>query len=251
LFKHGRPAALQRAGAAYPTKATIRMETTAVQGIAGSEASKAASAASKSMGKEAFLTLLISQLQHQDPLNPADSTEFTAQLAQFSSLEQLSNINANLDALKLYQASINNAQAVSFIGKEVVSKGNHLELKADQPAICEFDLSSAAKRAAVSIYDATGAFVADIQLTGLNAGRQTVSWNGKDRNGNPAPAGDYTFKVQAEGAAGEKLAPIPYSRGTVTGVTFENNLTYLVVGKSRIAMGDVILISQAPVTKAS
>jgi len=57
--------------------------------------------------------------------------------------------------------------------------------------------------------------------------------------------------VQAVGAGGEKLAAIPFSRGTVTGVTFENNVTYLVVGKSRIAMGDVIQISQAPATKAS
>src|SRR5512143_1210586 len=72
---------------------------------AGTSTSSAATAASKAMGKDAFLKLLITQLQHQDPLNPADSTEFTSQLAQFSSLEQLSNINQNLAELKLYQAS--------------------------------------------------------------------------------------------------------------------------------------------------
>jgi flagellar basal-body rod modification protein FlgD len=220
------------------------METTAAQEITSGAGGAVANAASKTMGKEAFLTLLITQLQHQDPLNPADSTEFTAQLAQFSSLEQLSNINSNLDALKLYQASSNNAQAVAFIGKQVVSKGNHLELNSGTPANCEFELSAAAHRAAVSIYDATGGFVADIQLTGLDAGRQSVAWNGKDRNGNPAPAGNYTFEVQAEGARGEKLTAIPYTRGTVTGVTFENNTTYLMVGQSKIALGDVTQISQ-------
>jgi len=227
------------------------METTAAQEIASRAGGAVANAASKTMGKEAFLTLLITQLQHQDPLNPADSTEFTAQLAQFSSLEQLSNINSNLDALKLYQASSNNAQAVAFIGKQVVSKGNHLELASDLPATCEFELSAAAQRAAVSIYDATGGFVADIQMTGLNAGRQSVAWNGKDRNGNPAPAGNYTFEVQAEGAKGEKLTATPYTRGTVTGVIFENNTTYLMVGQSRIALGDVTQINQESHATAS
>ena len=77
---------------------------------------------SKVMDKDDFLNLLITQLQNQDPLNPTDSTEFTAQLAQFSSLEQLNNVNQNLQTLQLYQASINNAQTVSFIGKEVTAE---------------------------------------------------------------------------------------------------------------------------------
>ena len=220
------------------------METNTLSGITGSSASQETSSASKTMGKEAFLTLLITQLQNQDPLNPADSTEFTAQLAQFSSLEQLSNVNANLESLKLYQASINNAQAVAFIGKEIVSKGNQLQVETGQAATCEFELSAAAKRAAVSIYDATGNFVADIQLTGLDAGRQRVAWNGKDRNGNAVPAGDYTFEVQAEGAGGEKLSATSYCMGTVTGVTFEDGVTYLMVGRSKVAIGDVTQISR-------
>ncbi len=227
------------------------METNALSGITGGGTAAAATTASKTMGKEDFLTLLISQLQHQDPLNPADSTEFTAQLAQFSSLEQLSNINENLNELKLYQASINNAQAVAFIGKEIVSKGNHLEVKAGQATACEFELNAAAKRAAVSIYDATGNFVADIQLTGLRTGKQSAVWNGKDRNGNPAADGDYTFEVQAVGAGGEKLTATTYSKGTVTGVTFEDGVTYLVVGRSKIAIGDVTQISQGSSATAS
>src|SRR5512139_3118227 len=110
------------------------MAVDSISAATGTSASSTIAAASKAMGKDAFLTLLIAQLQHQDPLNPADSTEFTAQLAQFSSLEQLSTINENLDALKLYQASGNNAQAVSFIGKNIVSKGQTLPVTSGQPA---------------------------------------------------------------------------------------------------------------------
>jgi flagellar basal-body rod modification protein FlgD len=78
-----------------------------------------------------------------------------------------------------------------------------------------------------------------------------VAWNGNDRNGNPAPAGDYTFEVQAEGAAGEKLTVTHYSRGAVTGVTFEDNVTYLMVGKSKVAIGDVTQISQTTPSTAA
>ena len=73
----------------------------------------------KILGKDDFLSLLVAQLQHQDPLNPAEGTEFTAQLAQFSSLEQLSNINDNLENMELFQTSMTNSQAVSYIGKEI------------------------------------------------------------------------------------------------------------------------------------
>jgi flagellar basal-body rod modification protein FlgD len=204
----------------------------------------AATTGSTAMGKEAFLTLLITQLQHQDPLNPADSTEFTAQLAQFSSLEQLSNVNENLAALKLYQASINNAQAVSFIGKEIVSTGSSLEARSGQPVACEFELAAPAQKVVVSVYDATGAFVKDVVVTGLAAGRQTVSWDGRDRNGGTAPDGTYTFEVQAEGSGKEAVTATTYTRGTVGGVSFQDGVTYLTVGNRRVAIGDVVQVTQ-------
>ena len=216
-----------------------------------SNSQSAVTAAAKTMGKDAFLKLLITQLQHQDPLNPADSTEFTSQLAQFSSLEQLSNVNENLTTLKLYQASINNAQAVSFIGKDIVSKGKSLQVTSGQPVACEFELKSAAKRAVVSIYDAAGNFVKEVQGTALTAGKQSLSWDARDRNGNTVPDGAYTFEVQAEGANGEKLDVTTYSKGTVTGVTFEDGITYLIVGRSKVALGDVTQVSQAAQTQTT
>lgn len=200
--------------------------------------------AAKEMGKDAFLRLLISQLQHQDPLNPADSTEFTAQLAQFSSLEQLSNIHAALAELKLYQASINNAQSVSFIGREIEFRGNQVELEAGRPVGLEFELEGAARQASVSLYDASGRFVCDLVLEGLSAGRQTVAWDGRDRNGSPVPAGLYRFEVQAQGAKGEAVAATPYARGRVNGVGFENGITYLTVGARKVAVGEVTRITQ-------
>ena len=108
---------------------------------------------SQELGKDDFLTMLITQLQNQDPLNPTDSVEYTAQLAQFSSLEQLSNVNQNLEYLQMFQASINNAQAVSFIGKEITALGDGIQVTDGVAEACEFRLSA----------DASGVTIAAVQ----------------------------------------------------------------------------------------
>ncbi len=78
--------------------------------------------AGKTLGKEDFLKLFTSQLKNQDPLKPMDSTEFTAQLAQFSSLEQLFNLNDGMQKMLSFQGSLNNGMTAGFIGKTVVAK---------------------------------------------------------------------------------------------------------------------------------
>ena len=103
------------------------------------------------LDKDVFLNLLITQLQNQDPLNPTDSVEFTAQLAQFSSLEQLANVNDNLLELKNFQASINNSQAVSLIGKAITAHGNSIQLTDEVPVACDFNLEDDAIMVVASI----------------------------------------------------------------------------------------------------
>ena len=80
------------------------------------------SAAGKTMGKDEFLKLFTNQLKNQDPMKPMDSSAFTAQLAQFSSLEQLFNINKGLEQLLSFQSSLNNGMVAGFIGKTVVAQ---------------------------------------------------------------------------------------------------------------------------------
>jgi flagellar basal-body rod modification protein FlgD len=223
------------------------MTTMAINAISTLTDSGTASSAtkSKSLDKDAFLKLLTTQLQNQDPLNPTDSTEFTAQLAQFSSLEQLSNVNATLNTLKLYEASINNAQAVGFIGKDIIANGNSIEMKGGQPVSCDYELPAAAKSVVVSIYDATGNFVRDYQKTAVATGEQSLTWDGRDRNGNTVADGAYTFEVQALDQKGAKLDVTTFSKGTVTGVTFEDGITYLITGKNKTAIGNVTQVTQA------
>lgn len=202
---------------------------------------------SKVMDKDDFLNLLITQLQNQDPLKPTDSTEFTAQLAQFSSLEQLSNVNENLQTLQLFQASINNAQTVSFIGKEITAEGNGLQRTNGEPVACNFELTSDAGLVVVNIYDATGEFVKAFESQSVTSGHQSLIWDGTDNNGNAAPDGGYTFEVMAMDAEGQSVEVRKFTNAMVSGVTYVDNQTYLVAGDRQIALGDVVNVRAAAV----
>jgi len=203
------------------------------------------------MGKDDFLNLLITQLQNQDPLNPTDSTEFTAQLAQFSSLEQLGNVNENLMELKNFQASINNSQAVSLIGKTVTANGNSILLSDDGPVKCDFKLDGDAVLAVANIYDSTGKFVADFEGSNLSAGQHSLLWDGRDNNGNRLAGGNYTFEILAADADGRDIATTTFFSGTVDKVTFNNNTTYLISGDQKIALGDVIEVAASQEAKSA
>ncbi|MGD9132390.1 MAG: flagellar hook capping FlgD N-terminal domain-containing protein [Desulfobacterales bacterium] len=196
------------------------------------------------LGKDDFLNLLVTQLQHQDPLNPAESTEFTAQLAQFSSLEQLNNINDNLENMELFQTSVTNSQAVSYIGREITARGNSVQLESGQPAECQFELEAAAALAVISVYNANGGFVTSFETGPLSSGRQSAAWDGTDRNGNPVSEGLYRFEVQAVDADNQSLSVTPLMSAVVTGVSFKNQIASLITGLETIAIDDVIAVSE-------
>ncbi len=197
------------------------------------------------LGKDDFLNLLVAQLKNQDPLNPADSTEFTAQLAQFSSLEQLSNINENLEYLQGFQNSINNSQAVSFIGKDVKVNGNSIMLNDGISDAINFELEEDACEVYVNIYDDTGGFVNVIEGGPLSAGEQTINWDGNDKNGNRVFDGKYNFEVLATDADGNMINTKTYITGRVTAVVYKNGISYLVAGDQEVPVGDVIRIAEA------
>jgi flagellar basal-body rod modification protein FlgD len=197
--------------------------------------------------------MLIAQLQHQDPLNPADSTEFTAQLAQFSSLEQLSNIHDSLENMEQFQASLTHSQAVSYIGKEITAAGSGLHLRDGQTAACHFELEANAAMTAVSIYDAAGGFVNSFETGPLSPGRQSVIWDGTDFNGNQMPAGAYSFEIQAVDASNENVMVRPLMSAIVTGVSFKDKTAYLMTELQSVALDDVVDVLEtsppaAPVT---
>lgn len=192
--------------------------------------------------QDMFFKLLITQLQNQDPTNPMDGTEFTAQLAQFSQLEKLDTMNSSLDYLQLYLASLNNAQTVDFIGKEITARGNAVELADDSSADLSYSLAGDAHSVTIEIYNQDGQLVRSLDRGPQNAGNQTVNWDGNDNNGNQVGAGVYTFEVKATDADGGVVEHNTFLTGVVDSVTFENGITYLLVGGRKVAIGDIITV---------
>ncbi|MDY6880741.1 MAG: flagellar hook capping FlgD N-terminal domain-containing protein [Desulfatiglans sp.] len=197
------------------------------------------------MGKDDFLHLLVTQLQHQDPLNPMDSTQFTAQLAQFTSLEELNNVNDNLSYLLLYQASINNSQAVGFIGKSLTALGDSINLADGVAEDIRFDLDGDSSMTSVTIYDSDGNLVRVLEGGAMGAGTQTMQWDGLNSQGEPMPNGLYRFEVTASDANGDTVNVTTLVSGRVTGVTFKDNVTYLLLDSREIPMGNVIEVTES------
>ena len=218
--------------------------TVSAIGTATSTANNIYSSDTQTLGKDDFLKLLVTQLQNQDPLNPTDSTEFVSQLAQFSSLEQLSNVNENLKVVQLFDQSINNAQAVNFVGKTIKASGSMFELGSGETHEIQYQLGEDADAVYVSIYNSFGEAIKKIEMDQMTAGAQSVVWDGKDENGNAVPAGTYSFSVQAKNKDGEIMATAAYIEETVTGVSYHNGSTYLLAKGIEIPYSAIMEVTQ-------
>jgi flagellar basal-body rod modification protein FlgD len=212
-----------------------------ISALTGVSDAAAAGSASKGqqVGMEQFLRLLVTQLQHQDPLKPMEAREFTTQLAQFSMLEQAFQTNQHLKTLSLYEASANNAMATSFIGREVTALGDSV-LLAEGGAPVAFRLKGDAVRTDVLLLDASGKVVRSLALGRKSAGEQTLIWDGKDQHGRLLPAGTYRFEVVAQDARGAAVEVDRYLRGRVTSTLFRDGQTSVMINGITVPAGNVL-----------
>ena len=218
------------------------MTITAVESVTTAEIQSAATAGD-TMGQTQFLELLVAQLQNQDPLNPADSTEFTSQLAQFSSLEQMTNMNTSLTQIGKSLGTNNNFQAVGYIGKEIVAEGNTLWVDSESIDPILVTLDTDATSLYVNIYDDSGDLVRQINAGSVAAGNHNLSWDGNNSAGNPVDDGWYSYEIQAEDSDGDGVEAQSYVSGTVSSVAYERSAAYLNVGGQQVALADVIEVT--------
>jgi flagellar basal-body rod modification protein FlgD len=175
-----------------------------------------------------FLTLLTTQLQNQNPLDPLDTNQFTQQLVEFSSVEQQVNMNTNLQTLISLQQTSEATSAMQFLGSNVTLTGTASTLAANSPASWSLNSPSPAT-ANVTITSSTGQ-TAYTGTVSLNAGTQAYTWNGQGTNGITWPAGQYTLSVTATGANGQAVTVATQVQGTVSGVDLSQNPPQLTVG---------------------
>ena len=211
------------------------------QTYASSDAVAGREGSEDNLGREEFLTLFVAQLRHQDPLNPLDSTEFTAQLAQYSSLEQLLNINGNLESMQASQEQDHRLQALDFLGKEVIADGNMLFLEPNRISEGRFSLTEKADCEAL-ILDSNGYPIRSIPLGELESGEHQFQWDGLDASGNKMDRGIYSFEITAVTEDGRIFPVTTQITGKVTGVNLETESPILFLGDIPLELSQVLEI---------
>ncbi|HQV34026.1 MAG TPA: flagellar hook capping FlgD N-terminal domain-containing protein [Calditrichia bacterium] len=196
------------------------------------------------MGKEDFLNLMVAQLKNQDPLNPQDSTEFTAQLAQYSSLEQLINLGEKMDEsidadLALAQ-TVSNTLAADLLGKEATIIGNALQHTTGESQDVHFRIGDFADTVRITIYDPAGNEVRTIEQHAVSAGKQSIEWDGKNNAGKDLPPGIYRFDIEAVGTDQENMSVLPLMIGRIDSIRYEGLDAILMVNGIDVSFTDVL-----------
>jgi len=199
-----------------------------------------------SLGKDDFLQLLVAQMQNQDPLEPMDNTDFIAQLAQFSSLEQMSNIADGIDQSNewdyLQMQSINNVMAAGLIGKEVKASYSGIYFDGVSEPTISLTTEEFAATLEISITDANGEEVAVLTEEDVLPGKQSFEWDGRDKFGNTVPEGQYTVTATATDTDGNVTNPPLSLIGLVEAVLYRDGAAYFRVDGVEIPFGDVAAI---------
>lgn len=197
---------------------------------------------SKDLGRDEFLKLFLAQLKHQDPLNPMEGTEFSSQLAQFSSLEQLFNMNETLESINESQNGNNAYQVIDLIGKEVEAKGDMLSLVKEQNASAGFSIRVPAE-SIVMIIDQNGYRIREMNLGVLQPGAHTFEWDGRSANGELMDSGVYNYKVTAISQTGE-LTPVETRvRGVIDRINLDGAEPLLFMGEAAINLSQIINVN--------
>jgi flagellar basal-body rod modification protein FlgD len=192
------------------------------------------------LDQEDFLNLLITQLRNQDPLNPMDSTDYTAQLAQFTSLEELYGVNENLVSIQEILSNQSEETLLELIGKTVKADDNTILLSDGSALSGAYTLDEAAD-VTISIYDANGSEVRTLYCYGQDAGEYDIDWDGKDDSGEKVEDGTYYYGVSAVDENGSSVDVSTYIYGEVTGVTYEYGTPYLMIGDRLVGTDQTIV----------
>ncbi len=224
------------------------MIDSAVSGIAGVNTSADAATTSSvggnaDVGKDEFMTLLLAQLQHQDPMEPMGNTEFISQLAQFSELDEMRKVAEGQEVMSNLMTSLNNFGSVALLGREVEFSGDEFEHREGSNVDeLRFALPSDAARLTVNIYNDQGVLVRTIENRNMDAGLQSVSWNGMDDHQQLAPPGSYHFEIEAADAAEEPIYVDTIQTGKVEAVECQDGFPYLSIDGQWVPMDGIFSV---------
>jgi flagellar basal-body rod modification protein FlgD len=197
---------------------------------------------SSTLGKDAFLQLLTTQLRNQDPLSPQDNTAFVSQLAQFSSLESMQNLTSSVDSISTSYQSSQALQASSLVGRSViVDAGATYVDPATKEMAGSVVIPDTTTATTIKVSDSTGTLVDTIDLGPQKAGTTSFTWDGKDSSGNTLAAGNYSFVANGtiNGAGTGLVTYLPATVNSVTTATNGGSMTLNLAGGTSIALSQV------------
>lgn len=189
--------------------------------------------------KDEFLRLLVAQMQHQDPLDPQEGSEFVAQLATFANIEIGVETNQRLAALEAGQVSSSRANLMGLVGKTMTVDASQIQLTGSGP-LPDFnvDLPEAATTVDIIVYDDLGNEVDRIEAGPQNKGEASIPWDGMGSNGQPLPEGSYSIEVQATNGDGVVDATL-----SMTGLT--TSVEFAADGSTMLGLGGVLVFPSA------
>jgi flagellar basal-body rod modification protein FlgD len=188
--------------------------------------------------------LLTAQLQQQDPTQPMDNTAFVAQLAQFSSLEQMSNANDTLTKMLTAQSTALQTTAASMVGKTAAYSSNEVTLTKGQPVPITANLAEAAADVNMTIHDSDGNTVRTVDLGPCLAGPNNFQWDGLDDNQSKLPSGSYTTQITAKDLGGNSVSVNQTGHAPITGVKFDNGVPSFIAGGASLQLSDISELDQ-------
>jgi flagellar basal-body rod modification protein FlgD len=216
--------------------------TTASQVVSGTTALPTSSSSSSSASAtnalasqqiagnfQSFLTLLTTQLQNQNPLDPLDTNQFTQQLVEFAGVQQQLNTNDSLATLVSLQQTAQSTQALGFVGKTAVVNGSTAALATNGTATWELSVPSASD-VNITIASSTGQTVFTGTYNVAAGNNQPFSWNGQGNDGTQWPAGNYTMTATAKDSSGNSVAVTTAVQGEVASVDLTQSPPLLTIG---------------------
>ena len=192
------------------------------------------------LNKDAFFKLLLTQLKNQDPTTPMKSHEMAAQLAQFSSLEQLNNINSSIEGLTEAQKPSEQYGALNMIGKAVQGdSGKFFRANLEDNHAINFNLQKDAEKVSLEIKDKNMQTVKKLEFTNFAKGKNEITWNGMLDDGSKARPGDYTVDIVAFDKQGSKVAADTAFKVKISGVNFTPQGPVLMIGNKSVKLSDI------------
>ena len=191
---------------------------TATNNSSVSDASKTATG-NQSLGKDAFLQLLVTQLKNQNPLSPQDNGAFVAHLAQFTSLEGINTLNDSVNNISSNFSSSQALQASSLVGRSIIIQTDKAMVDTSKSMTGSVDVKTATGNVTVKVTDKDGKLVKTIELGAQAAGKADFIWDGKNEAGETVDSGTYTFNATTKNDKGDAVALSTSLPATVTSVT--------------------------------